>query len=168
VAVPAFGSSGGFAEATGTGTFIGYGGGIGAPFFQPGTDAPIPVADLSPYKGIVFQFINWPEYGAHFTLNTWDFDPKYCCTTCYQDYGFDIPKGDGTTVVSYWACWPGLTCAGPAADAAADFPNQKQVTLASSMSGTVKFDPKRVTGLHFVSMNKSQWHFMLGKIRLFN
>jgi hypothetical protein len=159
----------GFIEASGLGAVTGWGGGIAVTFFN---SSPATPADLSAYKGIVFQFKNSDLYGAHFTINTWDFDPKFCkCLTsgaCFNDYGVDLPKAAvKDTVTSYWMCWPGITCTGPNPDASAEFPNATQVTLKSNMSGTVPFDPKRVTGLSFVSLYKTQWEFKLGLIRLF-
>jgi hypothetical protein len=169
----AFGSGvvGGFIEASGLGTVTQWAGGIAAPFFN---GDPTPVVDLSQYKGIVFQFKNSITYGAHFAISTWDFDPKFCICQqkggCYAPYGVEIPKAAvADTVTSYWMCWPGVTCSGPGADAAADFPNPVQITLTSSMSGTVAFDPKHVLGIAFTGSlaGKNQWDFKLGTIRLF-
>jgi hypothetical protein len=165
-----FGSGvvGGFIEASGFGTVTSWGGGVAVSFFN---SMPLTPADLSPYKGIVFQFKNSADYGAHFAIHTWDFDPTFCTcqlsNSCLNNYGVDLLKGDGSAVVSYWICWPGITCTGPNPDASAEFPNPKQVTLISNVSGTVPFNPKRVTGIAFTSMDKSQWNFKVGTIRLF-
>jgi hypothetical protein len=159
----------GFIEASGLGTVTSWGGGVAVSFFN---SDPLTPADLSPYKGIVFQFKNSVDYGAHFAINTWDFDPKFCVcsqsSSCFNNYGVDLPKATvADTITSYWMCWPGLTCTGPSPDASADFPNLKQITLTSNVSGTVPFAPKKVTGLAFTSQYKTQWDFKLGKIRLF-